>query len=69
MTTASYNDTNPFAIRFRGSDGRTSFILAHQPKSFDWRARRARPHPLKKVPQDAYEQACQILNQIIELQA
>ena len=38
MTTASYNDTNPFAIRFSGPKGALSYILAHQPKSFDWRA-------------------------------
>ena len=45
----------------------TSFILSHQPKSFDWRARRATPHPLKKVPEDSYARACESLNQIIEI--
>lgn len=67
MTTASYNETNPFAVKFEGPKGVTSFILGHQPKSFDWRARGAKPHPYKKVPQDAYEQACETLNQIIEI--
>jgi len=67
MTTASYNDTNPFAIRFAGPKGAISYILAHQPKSFDWRARAARPHPWKQVPEQAFALACETLNQIIEL--
>lgn len=31
MTSASYNDTNPFAMRFSGPKGVVSYILAHQP--------------------------------------
>lgn len=67
MTTASYNDSNPFAIRFAGPKGAVSYILAHQPKSFDWRARAARPHHWKQVPEQAFALACETLNQIIEL--
>jgi len=67
MTTATYNDTNPFAVKFNGSRGVPSYILGHQPKSFDWRARNAKPHPLKKVPEDAYTRACETLNQIIAI--
>lgn len=67
MTTASYNDTNPFAIRFAGPKGAISYILSHQPKSFDWRARAARPHPWKQVSEQAFALACETLNQIIEL--
>ena len=67
MTTATYNDTNPFAVKFIGPRGVASYILCHQPKSFDWRARNAKPHPLKKVPEDAYTRACETLNQIIEI--
>jgi mRNA interferase MazF len=67
MTTASYNETNPFAVKFAGPKGVASFILSYQPKSFDWRARNAKPHPLKKVPEDSYVRACEILNQIIEI--
>lgn len=37
MTTAEYNETNPFAIRFTGAKGVVSYVLGHQPKSFDWR--------------------------------
>lgn len=67
MTTASYNETNPFAIKLTGPKGVASFILSHQPKSFDWRARKANPHPLRKVPEDSYARACESLNQIISI--
>ena len=65
MTTAAYNETNPFAVKFTGPKGVASFILSHQPKSFDWRVRKAKLHPLKKVPEDPYARACESLNQII----
>ena len=67
MTTAPYNATNPFAVVVGNAKGLTSYVLGHQPKSFDWRARAAKPHPLKKVSEDAYERACEALNQIIEI--
>ena len=67
MTTASYNETNPFAVKFTGPRGVASFILTHQPNSFDWRARNAKPHPLKKVPEESYTRACESLNQIVEI--
>jgi mRNA interferase MazF len=35
LTTASYNETNPFAVKFIGPKGVVSYILSHQPKSFD----------------------------------
>ncbi|AEI81601.1 protein PemK (plasmid) [Cupriavidus necator N-1] len=44
MTTAAYNETNPFAIKFQGPKEKVSYVLAHQPKSFDWRARNAKAH-------------------------
>ena len=67
MTTAAYNETNPFAVKFSGPKGAASYILCHQPKSFDWRARNAMPHPLKQVPEDSYRRGCETLNQIIEI--
>ena len=67
MTTAMYNETNPFAVRFKGPRGASSYILGHQPKSFDWRARKAKPHPLKKVPEESFVLACETLNQIIDI--
>jgi mRNA interferase MazF len=67
MTTANCNESNPFAVRFAGSKGVVSYVLAHQPKSFDWRVRRAKTHPWKRVPADVLDAACEALQQIIEL--
>ena len=67
MTTASFNETNPFAVRFNGPKGAVSYILGHQPKSFDWRVRGARPHPWKQVPEDVFELSCETLDQIISI--
>ncbi|OGV26629.1 MAG: growth inhibitor PemK [Legionellales bacterium RIFCSPHIGHO2_12_FULL_37_14] len=67
MTTAQYNDTNPFALKFQGSDRKNSYILTHQPKSFDWRQRNAKLHPWKKVADDVFTEACEMLNQIMML--
>ncbi len=69
MTTAEYNATNPFALRIDRPGMKTSYILVHQPKSFDWRARSAKPHPMKQVPADVLALACRSLNQIIEIGA
>jgi mRNA interferase MazF len=65
MTTAGYNESNPFAVKLLGPKGKIAYILAHQPKSFDWRARGAKAHPWKQVPQDVFDRACETLNQII----
>ena len=67
MTTARYNDTNPFAVKFEGPQGLASYVLGHQPKSFDWRARKAKPHPWKQVSEDVFALACETLNQIIAI--
>jgi len=71
MTTAQYTADNPFAVVAGGAQKRgelaTSFILCHQPKSFDWRARRARPHSMGHVAESVLVEACHRLNQIIEL--
>ena len=39
----------------------------HQPKSFDWHARHAKPHPLAVMNDALFSQVCDRLNQIIEL--
>lgn len=67
MTTATYNETNPFAVKLTGPKGAPSYILAHQPKSFDWRARQAKPHRLKRIAEESYARACETLNQIIDI--
>ena len=61
------NETNPFAIRFSGPGRKVSYILGHQPKSYDWQARGAKLHSWKQVPVDVFERACETLNQIIKL--
>jgi len=67
MTTAETNETNPFAVKFIGTKGKVSYVLAHQPKSFDWRRRNAKPHPWKKVPDEVLIIAGELLNQIISI--
>lgn len=71
MTTAEYNADNPFAVAVGSATGRksgkTSYVLCHQPESFDWRVRRASPHPLKRIADGPFAEACAILNQIVQL--
>ena len=45
MTHAEFNADNPFALAVKGPKNEVGYVLAFQPKSFDWRARHARPHP------------------------
>ncbi len=69
MTTAADNADNPFAVAVgvaRGrSKGKASYVLCHQPKSFDWRLRKAKPHPLGTMPDATFAQVCERLNQIV----
>lgn len=67
MTTAASNETNPFAVKFIGTKNKASYVLAHQPKSFDWRLRDAKPHPWKQAPDEVLTLAGEILNQIITI--
>jgi mRNA interferase MazF len=73
MTTATYNADNPFAVAVGKASGRkteqTSYVHCHQPKSFDWRLRKAKPHPLKSMPDNLFIQVCERLNQIIQIGA
>ncbi|MDP3423715.1 MAG: type II toxin-antitoxin system PemK/MazF family toxin [Burkholderiaceae bacterium] len=69
ITTAAYNADNPFAVvagvAGGAKAGKPSYVLCHQPKSFDWRARQASPHPMKQLNPTAFAEACGVLNQII----
>jgi mRNA interferase MazF len=71
MTTAEYNADNPFAVAVGQAKGRkagqTSYVLCHQPKSFDWRLRSATPHPMKRLSDALFNQVCERLNQIIQV--
>jgi mRNA interferase MazF len=71
MTTAPYNASNPFAVaadpaRTRGAS-KPGWVLCHQPKSFDWRARGAKPHPQGRVEDAVFGEACAVLDQIISI--
>jgi mRNA interferase MazF len=71
MTTAEYNRDNPFAVRVgkvrAGGRLKDAFVLCHQPKSFDWRARHASAHPMRKLTDGCFAEVCLILNQIVRL--
>ena len=44
MTHSDQHADNPFAIPAPGPKGEVGYVVVNQPKSFDWRARNARPH-------------------------
>lgn len=71
MTTAEYNASNPFAviavIAGGAKTGKTSYVLCHQPKSFDWRVREAAPHPMGRLADAVFAEVCGVLNQIVQL--
>lgn len=71
MTTAEYNASNPFAVAVGKLKGRrarkVSYVLCHQPKSFDWRVRTAKPHSLASLSDNLFRDVCGRLNQIIQL--
>ena len=71
MTTAAYNADNPFAVLVGKAQGKKadkdSYVLCHQPKSFDWRMRLAKPHPLGKLSTEAMREVLESLNQIVML--
>ena len=71
MTTAEYNADNPFAVAVGNAKGRKagqiSYVLCHQAKSFDWRLRKAKPHPLGALSNALFAQVWERLNQIIQI--
>lgn len=71
MTTAQYNEDNPFAVPAGKATGKKadkiSYVLCHQPKSFDWRERLARPHPMGPLQDSLFNEVRAVLNQIVQL--
>lgn len=71
MTTAAYNADNPFAVVAGVASGKkvgaTSYVLCHQPKSFDWRVREATPHPMRKASDAVFNEVRLVVNQIMQL--
>ena len=73
MRATSYNACNPFGLAVVTAAGRargkTSYVLCHQPKSFDWRARGAKPHLHGKLADAAFAEACTVLDRIVGIMA
>lgn len=71
MTTAEYNADNLFAVAAGAAQGvksgKISYVLVHQPKSFDWRLRRAKAHPLKRLADAPFAEVLVRLNKILLL--
>jgi len=71
MTTAEYNADNLFAVNIGNAQGnkadKTSYVLCHQIKSFDWRMRKCSPHPKGRLSDDLFNECCARLNHIIQL--
>ena len=68
MTSAKYNADNPFAVEVgKTVNHEASYVLCHQPKSFDWRVRDAKPHPIGKLKEALFSKVCRRLNQIVQL--
>jgi mRNA interferase MazF len=71
MTTAEYNADNPFAVAVGNARSKnpekTSYVLCHQPKSFNWRSRKASPHLLKRLQDHLFAEVCARLNQIVQI--
>ena len=56
---------NPFAVANPRDPSKESYILADQPKSFDWRKRRAKRHPWGRVAPEVLQDVCDLLNAIV----
>jgi len=60
-------DIHPFLVLSAKAFNEASYILGHQPKSFDWRVRQAKPRPWRQIPEDIFALACETLKQIITI--
>lgn len=70
MTSAPYNRGSSLAVDLGpipDRPGSHSFVLCHQIKSFDWRARGARPHPMGRIEVAQLDQVLEIVGQILGL--
>ena len=68
MRSAAYNRGSSLAVDLGPIPQRPdahSYVLCHQPKSFDWKDRSARPHPLGRLEADKLEQVMEIVGQIL----
>ena len=68
MTSAAYNRGSSLAVDLGPIPDRPeahSFVLCHQIKSFDWKARGPRPHPMGSLHNDKLDQVLEIVGQIL----
>lgn len=68
MTSAPYNRGSSLAVdlgAIADRPGARSYVLCQQLKSFDWRARAARPHPMGMLPPEQLRQVQEIVGQIL----
>ena len=68
MTSAPYNQSSSMAVDLGPIPDRPdahSYVLCHQLKSFDWKVRGARPHPMGVVPAEQLQQVQEIVAQIL----
>lgn len=64
MTHAASNADNPFVLPTKDQHGEASYVLAYQPKSFDWRARNGRPHSMGTGHTKLLSEALVLFNEI-----
>jgi mRNA interferase MazF len=70
MTSAPYNRGSTLAVDLGpipDRPGAHSYVLCQQLKSFDWRARGARPHPIGRLNDAQLEEVMAIVGQILGL--
>jgi mRNA-degrading endonuclease toxin of MazEF toxin-antitoxin module len=70
MTSAPYNRGSTLAVDLGpipDRPGANSYVLCQQLKSFDWRAKGARPHPIGRLQDHQLEEVLAIVGQILGL--
>ena len=68
MTSAPYNRGSTLAVDLGPIPDRPdshSYVLCQQLKSFDWRARGARPHPIGRLQDSQLEEVLAVVGQIL----
>jgi len=68
MTSAPYNSGSTLAVDLGSIPDRPdahSYVLCQQLKSFEWRARGARPHPIGRLQDFQLEEVLAIVGQIL----
>ena len=68
MTSAAYNNGSSLAVDLGPIPEKPdahSFVLCNQIKSFDWKPRNAKPHPMGLIQQQQLEQVLEIVGQIL----